>query len=331
MTPNSPLFPPTSSAIAREVDALFFFALAGSLFFAALIALLVVVFAVKFKRRHEGEVGSEPGGPRTLIEIVWTAVPFGILMVLFGWGTDLYLRASRPPSDAMPYTVVGRQWMWKIQHPDGHREINEIHVPVGRAVKFTLTSEDVIHDLFVPAMRVKTDVIPGRYTTLWFRPDTVGTYHLFCSQYCGAEHSKMVGRVVVMTPQDFEQWLAGTKAGLTPELSGAALYGKLACNSCHRPDTGARAPVLNGLAGRRVALAGGGSIVADDAYIRESIVAPMAKITNGYQPIMPTYKGQLTEEQLLDLIAYVRSLPPAPAAAPATTPPSGPTLPKEKP
>jgi cytochrome c oxidase subunit 2 len=223
----------------------------------------------------------------------------------------------------MAFTVVGRQWMWKIQHPDGHREINEIHLPVGRAVKFTLTSEDVIHDMFVPAMRVKTDVIPGRYTTLWFKPDTVGSYHLFCAQYCGAEHSKMVGRVIVMEPQEYEAWLAGTKAGLTPELSGRSLFTKLACNSCHRNDSATRAPLLAGIVGRRIALASGGSIVADDAYIRESIVDPMAKVTAGYQPMMPTYKGQLTEEQILELVAYVRSMR-------ADVPTSGPALPKEQ-
>ena len=327
MTPNSPLYPPAASGIARDVDHLFLFALGGAIVFSTLIAVLVVVFATKFRRRHEGEVGSEPNWPRTLIEITWTAIPFGLLMVLFVWGTHLYFRMSRPPADAIPYTVVGRQWMWKIQHPDGHREINEIHVPRGKPVKFTMTSEDVIHDLFVPAMRVKADVIPGRYTTLWFNPDTVGEYHLFCSQYCGAEHSKMVGRVVVMEPQDYEAWLRGTKAGTTPEESGEALFTRLACGSCHRSDTAARAPVLNGLPGRRVDLASGGTLVADDVYIRESIVNPMAKVTLGYQPIMPTYRNQLTEEQILELIAYIRSLPPAPASAF----PQGATLPKEKP
>ncbi len=327
MTPSSPLFPPSSSALARDVDHLFFFALGGAIFFSLLIGVLVIVFATRFRRRHELEVGREPGGPRTLIEILWTGIPLGLLLVLFAWGVHIYFRMVRPPADALPFTVVGRQWMWKIQHPDGHREINEVHVPLGRAIKFTLTSEDVIHDFFVPAMRVKTDVIPGRYTTLWFQPDRLGEFHLFCSQYCGAEHSKMVGRIVVMEPHDYEAWLAGTAAGTAPELSGRALFQKLACNSCHRPDTAARAPILNGLLGRRVELASGGSVVADEAYIRESIVSPLAKVTLGYQPIMPTYKGQLTEEQILELIAYIKSLPPTPAAA---FPRSGPAIPKEE-
>ncbi len=237
-------------------------------------------------------------------------MPLGLLTILFVWGARLYFVIARPPANASALQVIGKQWMWKIQHPEGNREINELHVPVGRPIRLTLTSEDVIHSFFLPEFRIKTDVLPGRYSTLWFEADRIGTYHLFCAQYCGAEHSRMTGRVVVMEPHDYQSWLAGEKRGRPAAESGAALFVSKACVTCHRPDTAARAPVLTGLFGRKVALQDGRSIVADEGYIRESILNPQAKIVAGYQPIMPTFQGQVGEEELLQLIDYVKTLKP---------------------
>ena len=311
MFENAPLFPERASAIARQVDQLFFFALGGAAFFSILIAALIFYLGVRFRRRSPDEVGRPPApGSKatTILEATWSLVPLGLLMILFVWGARVYFAIARPPAGAAELSVVGKQWMWKIQHPEGNREINELHVPVGRPIKLTLTSEDVIHSFFLPAFRIKTDVLPGRYTTLWFEADRTGVFHLFCTQYCGAEHSRMIGRVIVMEPRDYQAWLAGGPARKTPAASGAALFVSRACNTCHRPDTAARAPLLAGLIGRRVALEGGGSVVADEGYVRESILRPQAKVVAGYQPIMPTFQGQLSEEELLQLIDYVKTL-----------------------
>jgi cytochrome c oxidase subunit II len=215
---------------------------------------------------------------------------------------------STPPVDTLNIYVVGKQWMWKFQHLDGQREINELHVPLGRDVKLIATSEDVIHDVFVPAFRVKADVIPGRYVTIWFRATKPGRYHLFCAEYCGTRHSGMTGEVIVMEPAEYQAWLSGGAQGGSLADAGQKLFNELACNTCHRPDAQGRGPVLDGLLGKTVRLQSGDTIVADEAYVRESILNPSAKITAGYQPIMPTFQGLVTEEQLLELIEYVKSL-----------------------
>ena len=311
MFENAPLFPERASAIARQVDHLFLFALGGAAFFSILIALLIFYLGIRYRRRSPSEVGRPPAEhsrATTILEITWSVVPLGLLAILFVWGARLYFVMSRPPAGAAEIQVVGKQWMWKMQHPEGNREINELHVPVGRPIRLTLTSEDVIHSFFLPEFRIKTDVLPGRYTTLWFQADRIGTYHLFCSQYCGAEHSRMTGRVVVMEPHDYQAWLAGESRGRPPAASGAALFVSKACVTCHRPDTAARAPILVGLLGKKVTLEGGRTIVADENYIRESILNPQAKIVAGYQPIMPTFRGQVGEEELLQLIDYVKTL-----------------------
>jgi cytochrome c oxidase subunit II len=244
MWPNAPLFPEQGSALAGEVDHLVLFALAGAVFFSTLIAVLIVYFAVKYRRRHPLEVGIEPehGRGTVILEIAWMGIPLALLLVLFGWGAKVFFAQNRPPANAVQYTVVGRQWMWKIQHPEGHREINELHVPVGRPVKLLMTSEDVIHDFFVPAFRIHVDVLPNRYTTYWFKANRVGTYHMFCGQYCGVEHSKMAGRIVVMEPHEYEAWLSGKRTGGTPVAPGGELFVSRACNTCHRSDSGARPP-----------------------------------------------------------------------------------------
>ncbi len=313
MFENAPLFPERASAIARQVDHLFLFALGGAAFFSILIAVLIFYLGIRYRRRSPSEVGRPPvedSRSTTILEATWSLVPLGLLTILFVWGARLYFVIARPPANASELQVIGKQWMWKIQHPEGNREINELHVPVGRPIRLTLTSEDVIHSFFLPEFRIKTDVLPGRYSSLWFEADRIGTYHLFCAQYCGAEHSRMTGRVVVMEPHDYQSWLAGEKRGRPPAESGAALFVSKACVTCHRPDTAARAPVLTGLFGRKVALQDGRSIVADEGYIRESILNPQAKIVAGYQPIMPTFQGQVGEEELLQLIDYVKTLKP---------------------
>jgi cytochrome c oxidase subunit 2 len=243
-----------------------------------------------------------------LLEVTWTVIPIIIVTVLFVWSTRIFFAMSDAPADTMNIYVVGKQWMWKFQHLDGQREINELHVPVGRNVKLIMTSEDVIHDVFVPAFRMKADVLPGRYTTEWFHATKPGRYHLFCAEYCGTRHSGMIGEVIVMEPQEYEAWLSGGSPQGSLAEAGAKLFNDLACVTCHRPDSGARGPMLDGLYGRTVQLQGGGTARADEAYIRESILDPTAKITAGYQPIMPTFQGLVSEEGMLQLIEYIKSL-----------------------
>jgi cytochrome c oxidase subunit 2 len=307
MGTGAPLFPESASTLATRVDALFFYLLAIATFFSLLIAGLIVYYAVKFKRRSPEEVGTHIHGGMAL-ELTWTFIPFVIVMTIFVWGASVYFAMARPPDETLNIYVVGKQWMWKFQHLDGLREINELHVPVGRPVKLIMTSEDVIHDVFVPAFRVKADVIPGRYTNIWFNPTKPGRYHLFCAEYCGTRHSGMVGEVVVMDPTEFQTWLSGGGPGGSLAEGGAKLFASLACNTCHRPDAQGRGPVLEGLFGKTVTLQSGETMTVDEAYVRESILNPSAKITAGFQPIMPTFQGLVTEEQLLELIEYVKSL-----------------------
>ena len=314
MFSNFPLFPEQASAAARQVDALYYFLIAVSAFFAVLIAVLLVTFALKYRRRSESERPAPIHGSLVL-ELTWTIIPFGLAMVMFFWGAQLYVSLSRPPDDALQVFVVGKQWMWKLQHLEGRREINELHVPVGRSVKLTMTSEDVIHSFFVPAFRVKADVIPGRYTTLWFHPTKPGTYHLFCAEYCGTEHSGMIGRVVVMEPAEFQTWLSGGPVG-SLATAGQKLFEQLGCITCHREDSGARGPHLVGLFGKPVPLKGGGTAIADESYLRESILNPQAKVVAGFEPIMPTFKGLVSEEGIMQLIAYIKSLEAPEAAGP---------------
>jgi len=307
MFQNLPFFPEQASAQAGQIDAIYFFMVAVTAFFSLLIGALVVVFAVKFRRRHHDEIGVAIHGSLAL-ELLWTVIPLGIVMVMFAWGAKVFFDLYRPPAGAMEIFIVGKQWMWKAQHADGQREINELHVPVGRPVKLVMGSEDVIHSYYIPEFRVKADVIPGRYNSLWFTATKPGRYHLFCAEYCGTRHSGMIGWVTVMEPMDFQAWLSGGPTTASPVAAGEKLFNDLACNTCHQAGPQGRGPVLAGVYGKPVELQGGGTVTADDAYIRESIVNPQAKVVNGFQPIMPTFQGLVTEEQLLQLIAYVRSL-----------------------
>ena len=293
--------------MAGRVDNLYFFLLAIAAFFSLLIAGLIVYYAVKYHRKRPDEIGAAVHGGLVL-ELTWTIVPFLITMVIFVWGASVYVAMARPPDETINIYVVGKQWMWKFQHLDGQREINELHVPVGRDVKLIATSEDVIHDFFVPAFRMKADVIPGRYVSVWFHATKPGRYHLFCAEYCGTRHSGMIGEIVVMEPAEYQTWLGGGAQEGSLASAGEKLFQDLACNTCHRPDAQGRGPVLQGLFGKTVTLQSGETHTVDEAYVRESILTPSAKVVAGFQPIMPTFQGLVTEEQLLQLIAYVKSL-----------------------
>lgn len=309
MNPQSlPLFPPQASTLASEVDALYFFHIAVTSFFSLLIAAGVVYFAIRYRRRSSADCPPEIEGSLAL-ELTWTIIPLLITVVMFVWGAQVFFHINRPPDNSMNVSVVGKRWMWKLQHPTGQREINELHVPLGRPVRLTITSEDTIHSFFIPAFRIKKDAVPGRYNTAWFEATKAGSYHIFCAEYCGTEHAKMIGRVVVMEADDYQIWLAGGPTPESPIKAGERLFVEMNCITCHRPDSAGRGPILNGIFGRAVRLQSGESVVADAAYVRESILNPAAKVVAGYQPVMPTYQGQVSEESILNLIAYIRSLP----------------------
>jgi len=299
--------------MASRVDALFYFLCAVSLVFSLIVAIGVAFSAARYRK---GSPASRKGALHDYlpIELVWSIVPLMIALFIFAWSTRLFFDMRVPPKNAMEIYVVGKQWMWKIQHPEGNREINELHVPVGRPVKLIMTSQDVIHSFYIPAFRIKQDVLPGRYSEQWFEATTPGEYHLFCAEYCGTSHSGMIGKVIVMEPADYEKWLMSASAtGIAMAANGAELFERYGCRTCHRQDSGQRGPALDGLFGKQVKLAGGQTIVADQEYIRESILNPSAKMVEGYAPLMPTYKNQLTHEQVNQLIEYVRSLSPTTA------------------
>lgn len=321
MNPSFQLLPEQASTTARHLDHLTIYLVTVATIFTVLIFACVFYFAIKYRRRSEHERATEIEGALAL-EILWSVIPFILMMVMFSWGASVFFEMSRPPDDAMNIYVVGKQWMWKTQHLEGQREINELHVPLGRPVRLTMTSEDVIHSFYMPAFRVKFDVLPGRYTTAWFNPTKTGKYHLFCAEYCGTLHSGMIGWIYVMEPAEYERWLAGGSGSESLAASGEKLFQYLACANCHRTDKPGRCPNLQGLFGQPVLLTTGERVKADEAYIRESILDPGAKIVGGYQNIMPSFQGLVTEEELLQLIEYVKSLtnktqaPVAPGAIP---------------
>ncbi len=300
--------------MAGNVDALYVFLLVLSAFMTAAIFTMILVFAITYRKRP-GVVAEQIHGS-TALEVTWSVVPLGIFLFIFGWGAFLYFQERTPPQGATTVYTVAKQWMWKFQHEEGQREVNELHVPVGRDVKVLLTSQDVIHSFYVPAFRIKQDVIPGRYTTAWFHATRPGTYHLFCAEYCGTQHSGMIGQVVVLSPADYQAWLSGGASGSLAQ-NGLAVFEQLGCSTCHRSDTQGRGPNLEGLYGRTVQLIDGRTVTADENYIRESILSPGAKIVSGFKPIMPPFQGLVSEEQLNSIVAYVKSLNPSPAGAAA--------------
>jgi cytochrome c oxidase subunit II len=320
-----PFFPDQASSFAWQVDALYFYLVAITVFFTVAIVGVIAVFFVKYREREKYAHPSEIEGS-TALEVTWSIIPFVIAMTIFVGGAVVYYNLYRIPTEAMEVYVVGKQWMWKFQHATGQREINELHIPVGRKVKLTMTTEDVLHDLYFPTFRTKADVVPGRFTTLWFEATKPGKYRIYCAEYCGLNHSGMGGYVYVMEQRDFDNWLAGNTSNQTPAEAGKELFeAKLGCASCHAADgSGGRGPALVGLYGKPVRLANGQTVQADEGYIRESILNPQAQIVEGYQPIMPTFKGQVSEEQLVSLVAYIKSIGGSGGAAPSGISPSQP-------
>ena len=311
-----PLWPPRASTTAGSVDALFIFLLTLCGFMALAIFTMIIVFAIRYRRRP-GHQAEQIEGSNAL-EFTWTFIPLGIFLCIFVWGAYIYFQERTPPRGAAEVYTVAKQWMWKFQHVEGHREINELHVPVGRDVRMIMTSQDVIHSFYVPAFRIKQDVLPGRYTVAWFHATKAGTYHLFCAEYCGTMHSGMIGDVVVMEPAQYEAWLSGGAALGSLANTGQGIFQSLGCSTCHRFDTQGRGPNLVGVFGRPVLLEDGRTVIADENYIRESILIAAAKVVSGFKPIMPTFQGIVSEEQLNALVAYVKSLNPPPAGAAGT-------------
>ncbi|MEK6333603.1 MAG: cytochrome c oxidase subunit II [Acidobacteriota bacterium] len=331
MQSSLPLMPESASTLSSDVDALYFYLSGVTVFFTLLIAGAIIFFVIRYRRRNPSEI-PRPIEGSTKLETLWSVIPLLIAMSFFFWGASVFYRQYRPPTNALEVYVVGKQWMWKFQHPTGQREINELHVPVGRKVKLIMTTEDVIHDVFVPAFRIKADVVPGKYTTQWFEATKPGRYHFFCAEYCGMNHSGMRGWVVVMEPTEFENWLSGNANQMSPAAAGQQMFESLGCASCHGANgEGGRGPSLLGLFGSNVTLTNGQTVPADEAYLRESIMNPQAKIVSGFGPIMPTFQGQMNEEQLLQVTAYIKSLstvrtetqtskPPPASAKPSATP-----------
>src|SRR2546421_1194325 len=292
-----PFVPESASTLSGKVDALYFYLSGVTVFFTLLISGVLIFFVIKSRRRSPYEIPRPIAGSHKL-ETLWSVIPFVIAMSMFAWGAQLYFQMYRPPQNAAEIYVVGKQWMWKIQHSTGQREINELHVPVCRKIKLIMTAEDTIHDFFVPAFRMKADVLPGRYTMQWFEATTPGTYHLFCAEYCGMNHSGMRGFVEVMEPSAYENWLSGNAGQTSPAAAGRGLYESLGCVSCHGANAeGGRGPALIGVFGSKVVLNSGQTVTADEGYIRESILNPQLKIVTGFGPIMPSFQGQVSEEQ----------------------------------
>lgn len=304
---NIPIFPREASTTALATDRIYFFLVVFSIFILAIVFLPMIYCLFKYRRGNPAN--RRPLQVSTMrIEITWTVIPTLIALGMFAWGADVYFYEEVPPPNALEINVVGKQWMWKIQHQEGNREIDELHVPVGRAVKLTMASEDVIHSFFVPAFRIKQDVVPGRFTTEWFEPTQTGTYRFYCSEYCGANHAEMQGFVYVMTPADYEEWLAREKPQDTLAQAGGKLFRELGCSGCHVNSNVVHAPPLDGLYGNLVPLGDGTFARVDDQYLRDHILLPSRQVPAGYQALMPSFEGRVNEEQLLQLIAYIKSL-----------------------
>jgi len=302
----SALFPAEASGIAPYVDALYFFLVAMTIFGTTFVAILLLVFSVRY-RREKNPVATQIEGS-TLLEATWTIIPLAIFLVTFVWGALLYFRIYDPPVNAMNIYIVGKQWMWKAEHPGGQHEINALHVPTGKPIQLTMISQDVFHSFSIPDFRIKREVIPGRYSTVWFEATQVGTYHLFCTQYCGTQHSGMIGEVTVMTPGDYKKWLEQSNSGQSLAQNGERLFASMGCNSCHNGTAAARGPSLAGVYGSKLTLTDGRQILVDDAYLRNAILNPSEHVTAGFAPIMPTYQGQISEDGLIDLVEFVKNM-----------------------
>ena len=307
--------------MAWQVDGLYFFLILVSLFFIVLVSAMVILFSIRY-RKSKNPVATQIEGSVPL-EILWSVVPLGISLIIFVWGAVVYFELMRAPHQAMEIYVTGKQWMWKVQHPAGAREINQLHVPVHTNVRMTMISQDVIHSFFVPEFRIKHDVLPGRYSYAWFNATKTGTFHIFCAEYCGTKHSGMTGEVIVMEPAQYQAWLSGGSGGGSLASNGEKLFVSLGCVTCHSGESGARGPNLAGVFGTPQKMSDGTTVVADENYIRESVLNPQAKIVVGFQPIMPTFSGQISEESLMQLVAYIKSKQPEAGAQAKTAARSG--------
>ncbi|QMV18605.1 cytochrome c oxidase subunit II [Granulicella sp. 5B5] len=303
---GSALFPAEASSISPWVDALYFFLLLMTVFGVVLVGALLTFFSVRY-RRERSPVATQVEGS-TLLEATWTIIPLAIFLLVFVWGALLYFRIYNPPTNALNIYVVGKQWMWKAEHPGGQHEINALHVPMGKPVQLTMISQDVFHSFSIPDFRVKREVIPGRYSTVWFEATRPGTYHLFCTQYCGTQHSGMIGEVTVLTPVDYQKWLHESTSGMSLAQNGERLFASMGCNQCHSGTAAARGPNLAGVYGSKLTLTDGSQVLVTDAYLRDAILSPSQHVTAGFAPIMPTYQGQISEDGLIDLVEYIKGL-----------------------
>ena len=303
---SSALFPREASTIAPYSDALYFFLLLITVIGLVLVAALIFGFSIRY-RKEKHPVAIQVEGS-TLLEATWTIIPLALFMVAWIWGALLYFRIYNPPTNAMNIYIVGKQWMWKAEHPGGQHEINALHVPTGRPVQLTMISQDVFHSFSIPDFRVKREVIPGRYSTVWFQATTPGTYHIFCTQYCGTNHSAMIGEVTVLSPDDYEKWTHESTSGMSLAQNGERLFASMGCNACHSGSAAARGPNLAGVYGSKLQLTNGSEVLVNDAYLRDAILNPSQHITAGYAPIMPTYQGQVSEDGLIDLVEYIKGI-----------------------
>lgn len=316
---NFPIQPPQASSLAKEHDAIFFALSTLTAVFTLIVVIAVIIFAVRYRRGSKAS-RANPKYEDLRMELTWTIIPLLLGLVMFYFGARLYVRQRTPPPNSEEIFVIGKQWMWHVQHPNGVRENNTLHIPIGRPVKLTMISQDVIHAFYVPAFRTQMYVVPGRYTQMWFNATEPGQYHLFCNLYCGTQHSEMGGVVIAMPAREYAQWLANggnSTPTLTMAQAGAKLYSKLACNNCHGIKDTPRAPSLVGIYGRKRTFTNAAPTVADEAYLRESILRPWERITSGYGQEMPTYEGQLTEAEVLDLVTYLKSMGATDAASTA--------------
>lgn len=302
-----PLFPEQASTMAPWVDAVFFTLLVICACFTVVICVLILTYAIKYRRGSRAD-RSNPRSHNAKLEAIWVGGPLVLSIAIFAWATYVFFYMYRAPENSSEIYVLGRQWMWELTHPEGKREINELHVPLGRPVRLMMTSQDVIHSFFVPAFRMKQDVVPGRYVSTWFEPTRAGKYHLFCAEYCGTKHSGMIGWVYVMEPADYQQWLESGTTGASMAAEGEAMFRQLGCSGCHGLNATVRAPLLDGIYGHPVPLQDGRVVTADERYIRDSILLPKSEVVAGYEPVMPTFQGHLSEAELLKLMAYIKSL-----------------------
>ena len=303
---NSALFPREASSIAPQMDALYFFLLGMTLTGLVLVGAILVVFSMRY-RKSVHPVATQIEGS-TLLEATWTIIPLAIFLITFVWGAVLYFRIYNPPVNSMNIYIVGKQWMWKAEHPGGQHEINALHVPTGQNIQLTMISQDVFHSFSIPDFRIKREVIPGRYSTVWFNATTPGVYHIFCTQYCGTNHSQMIGEVTALSPDDYKKWTEESTSGMSLAQNGERLFASMGCNACHSGNAAARGPSLAGVFGSRLTLTNGSQVLVNEAYLRDAILNPSQHVTSGYAPIMPTYQGQISEDGLIDLVEYLKTL-----------------------